>query len=81
MATARVKQEVSTAYSLNFRDVVRGVLMAAIGAVVRLVLLISEQGTLQFDAATGLAMGKAAIVAACAYLIKNFFGGPEKEPG
>lgn len=64
----------SSQFSLNWRDILRGAVMAALGAAAGLVLGMLQAEEVVFDW-TKVWQGAAA--AAVAYLVKNFFDAPK----
>lgn len=56
-------------FSLGIADFAKGLIMAVIGAVIGLITATIEAGSLNFDWG---AIGKGALLAALAYLTKNF---------
>jgi hypothetical protein len=58
----------SSIFSLNWRDFVKGLIIAIIGAVVGLITASVESGSLNFD---WVMIGKTALLTAIAYITKN----------
>jgi membrane protein implicated in regulation of membrane protease activity len=61
--------KLSSFLSLGLKDLVKGVIMAALGAIAALVSASINAGSLNFDWEV---MGHTALLAAIAYLAKNF---------
>lgn len=59
----------SKLFSIDFRDLIKGTIMAALGAGLGLILASLEAGSLNFDWSY---IGKTAAIAGGLYLVKNF---------
>lgn len=68
--------ERSSLFSLNWRDFLKGLLMAMLSAVITFVYQVVQAGT-AFDANFFKAMGVVAITTLLAYLSKNLFENKE----
>lgn len=63
-------------FSLNFNDLVKGLFVAVIGAVIGLITATIEAGSLDFDWAL---IGRTALLATLAYLTKNLLTNSKDE--